>query len=66
MGRKYRFEKKSLVLGKHSARHALKDKLVSLGFNLDEESLKEAFYKFKDLTDRKKEIFDGDIRALSS
>ena len=57
-------EKNSLVLGKHSGRHAFKDKLVTLGFDLDSEALNKAFEKFKDLADKKKEIFDDDIRAL--
>lgn len=57
-------EKNSLVLGKHSGRHAFKDKLASLGFDLDSEALNKAFEKFKDLADKKKDIFDDDIRAL--
>ena len=57
-------EKNSLVLGKHSGRHAFKDKLASLGFDLDSEALNKAFDKFKELADKKKEIFDDDIRAL--
>ena len=57
-------EKNSLVLGKHSGRHAFKDKLASLGFDLDSDALNKAFEKFKDLADKKKEIFDDDIRAL--
>lgn len=55
-----------LVLGKHSGRHAFKDKLVNLGFELDESALNEAFEKFKNLADHKKDIFDEDIRALIS
>ncbi|MBE2985254.1 2-isopropylmalate synthase [Campylobacter sp. RM9344] len=57
-------EQNSLVLGKHSGRHAFKDKLVSLGFDLDVDALNTAFDKFKQLADKKKEIFDDDIRAL--
>ncbi|MBR8461720.1 2-isopropylmalate synthase [Campylobacter sp. faydin G-140] len=57
-------EKNSLVLGKHSGRHAFKDKLNSLGFNLDNDAINMAFDKFKDLADKKKEIFDDDLRAL--
>lgn len=57
-------EKNSLILGKHSGRHAFKDKLVSLGFELDESALNAAFEEFKILADKKKEIFDDDIRAL--
>lgn len=57
-------EQNSLVLGKHSGRHAFKDKLLTLGFELSEDGLNEAFAKFKILADKKKEIFDDDIRAL--
>ena len=58
--------KNNLVLGKHSGRHAFKDKLIQLGFDLNEEELNTAFSDFKDLCDKKKEIFDDDIRALVS
>ncbi len=54
----------TLILGKHSGRAAFKDKLKKLGFNLDEESLNEAFIKFKELADKKKDIYDDDLRAL--
>ena len=57
-------DKNSLVLGKHSGRHAFKDKLISLGFELEDSAINEAFEKFKALADKKKEIFDDDIRAL--
>lgn len=54
-----------LVLGKHSGRAAFKDKLVSLGFgDLTQEELNSAFEKFKVLCDKKKEVYDEDIRAL--
>ncbi|MBB6678455.1 2-isopropylmalate synthase [Cohnella lubricantis] len=54
-----------LVLGKHSGRHAFREKLVDLGFeNLTEEQLNAAFGKFKDLADRKKEVSNEDIIAL--
>lgn len=59
-------EKNSLVLGKHSGRHAFKDKLASLGFSLNDNELVEAFEKFKILADAKKEIFDEDLRELIS
>lgn len=56
---------KGLVLGKHSGRAAFKDKLTSLGFNdLTKEALDNAFEKFKVLCDKKKEVYDEDIRAL--
>jgi 2-isopropylmalate synthase len=54
----------SLVLGKHSGRHALKDRINALGFKLDEAQLDELFVRFKTLADKKKEVFDADIEAL--
>lgn len=57
-------EKNSLVMGKHSGRHAFKDRLASLGYTLNDEELNQAFVLFKELADQKKEIFDDDIRAL--
>ncbi|MCP4380968.1 MAG: 2-isopropylmalate synthase [Hyphomicrobiales bacterium] len=54
----------SLVMGKHSGRHAFRDKLTDLGFNLGDNALEDAFRRFKDLADRKKHIFDEDIEAL--
>ncbi len=54
----------SLVLGKHSGRHAFRDRVRELGFELDELELNRVFEEFKALADRKKELFDGDIEAL--
>jgi 2-isopropylmalate synthase len=54
----------SLVLGKLSGRHAFRDKLESLGYELSDEALQEAFKRFKDLADKKKHVFDEDIIAL--
>jgi 2-isopropylmalate synthase len=54
----------SLVLGKHSGRHAFRDRVVSLGYNLTNEQLEAAFVKFKALADKKKEVYDEDIEAL--
>lgn len=54
----------SLVMGKHSGRHAFKDKLRELGFELGDNALQEAFRRFKDLADRKKHVYDEDIEAL--
>lgn len=54
----------TLVLGKHSGRAAFKDKLAKLGFTVSEEDLNSAFERFKELADKKKEIYDDDIRAL--
>ena len=53
-----------LVMGKHSGRHAFKTKLEELGFELGDNALEEAFARFKNLADRKKEIFEDDLRAL--
>jgi 2-isopropylmalate synthase len=54
-----------LVLGKHSGRHAFREKLIDLGYEqLTEEQVNAAFGKFKDLADRKKNVSDEDIRAL--
>ena len=54
----------SLVMGKHSGRHAFREKLVALGFDLGDNAFEEAFRRFKDLADRKKHVFDEDIAAL--
>jgi 2-isopropylmalate synthase len=54
----------SLVLGKLSGRHAFKDKLKSLGYELDDASFLDTFKRFKDLADKKKHVFDEDIIAL--
>jgi 2-isopropylmalate synthase len=54
----------SLVMGKHSGRHAFKEKLVSLGFALGDNAFEDAFNRFKDLADRKKHVYDEDIEAL--
>lgn len=53
-----------LVLGKHSGRHALRDRLLQLGFDLSEEHLDKVFDQFKTLADRKKEVFDEDLEAM--
>jgi 2-isopropylmalate synthase len=56
--------KSSLVMGKHSGRAAFRDKLKSLGFELGDNQLNDAFRRFKDLADRKKVVYDEDIEAL--
>jgi 2-isopropylmalate synthase len=53
-----------LVLGKHSGRHALAARLKELGFDLDGPPLDKAFRAFKDLADRKKEVYDEDLIAI--
>ena len=54
----------SLVLGKHSGRAALRDRLSSLGIDVGDNQLKDVFVRFKELADRKKEVFDDDLIAL--
>lgn len=58
------WQKNALVLGKHSGRAALKDHYKNLGLELSEEELMTIFKRFKDLADRKKEIFDEDLEAI--
>jgi len=55
----------TLVLGKHSGRHALRERLVTLGHMLDERALDDLFVRFKALCDRKKEVHDSDLEALA-
>jgi 2-isopropylmalate synthase len=54
----------SLVMGKHSGRHAFREKLKELGFELGDNAFEDAFKRFKDLADRKKHVFDEDLEAL--
>jgi 2-isopropylmalate synthase len=54
----------SLVLGKHSGRAAFRQKLVDLGYTLADNEFQDAFRRFKDLADAKKQVFDEDIVAL--
>ncbi|MFQ5736986.1 MAG: 2-isopropylmalate synthase [Thermodesulfobacteriota bacterium] len=54
----------TLVLGKHSGRHAFKKRLTELGYDIDAEQLDKAFERFKVLADKKKEVFDEDIEAI--
>lgn len=54
----------NLVLGKHSGRHALRNRLAEMGHSLDEVELDKAFARFKDLADRKKVITDLDLEAV--
>ena len=55
----------SLVMGKHSGRHAFKDKLTDLGYSdMTDDVIQESFGKFKVLADKKKHIYDEDIIAL--
>jgi len=54
----------ALVLGKLSGRHAFKERLLELGYSLDEAALTHAFKAFKELADKKKDVTDRDIRSL--
>ncbi len=54
----------NLVLGKHSGRHAFRAKLEDLGYQLGDNAINHAFKRFKDLADRKKDVYDEDIVAL--
>lgn len=58
------FTKTDLVLGKHSGRAALADRANMLGYRLNGEQLHAVFQEFKELADKKKDIYDGDIAAL--
>ena len=53
-----------IILGKHSGRHAFKDRLTEFGYKLSDENFEVAFLKFKELCDKKKYVFDEDIEAL--
>jgi len=53
-----------LVLGKHSGRHALKQRLDQLGYTVDEVTLQRIYDAFKKLSDKKKNVYDEDIEAL--
>ena len=56
--------KSTLVMGKHSGRHAFKVKLKELGFELGDNAVEDTFRRFKDLADKKKDVYDEDIIAL--
>ena len=53
-----------LVLGKHSGRHALRDHLKDMGYDLSDEELNLVFKKFKELADKKKHVVDEDLEVL--
>ena len=55
---------KNLVLGKHSGRAALKARIEELGYEISDEELTVAFEKFKNIADKKKEVYDSDIEAI--
>jgi 2-isopropylmalate synthase len=60
------FESNSLVLGKHSGRHALKDALEQMGYKVDGSALNSAFKAFKEVADRKKQVTALDLEAIVS
>ena len=54
----------TLVLGKHSGRHAFRERIKALGYELSETHLNQAFQRFKQLADKKKQVFDEDLDAI--
>jgi len=58
--------KTNLVLGKHSGRHAFRDRLTQMGYDLSDDDLNKAFERFKHIADQKKEVFDEDLEAIVS
>ncbi len=54
----------SMVIGKHSGRHAFREKIRSMGYELDQDELERVFVEFKKLADKKKRIYDKDIDAI--
>lgn len=57
--------KSQMIMGRHSGRAALADRLRELGFALDEAQLNQVFGRFKALTEKKREVFDADLEALA-
>ena len=53
-----------LVLGKHSGRHAFRERLQELGLGVEGEEFEQSFRRFKDLADKKKTVFNEDIEAI--
>ena len=53
-----------LVLGKHSGRHALRDRITELGYTIDDGTLERVYEQFKKLADKKKDVYDEDIEAV--
>jgi 2-isopropylmalate synthase len=56
--------KSSLVLGKHSGRHAMKDELHKRGYDLSDEMINRIFERFKELADKKKDLYDEDLETI--
>ena len=59
-------ESNSIVLGKHSGRHALRDALEQLGFKVEGNALNQAFTRFKEIADKKKQVTALDLEAIVS
>ncbi|MGD8585138.1 MAG: 2-isopropylmalate synthase [Chloroflexota bacterium] len=57
-------QQSSLVLGKHSGRHAFKVRLADMGYDLADDEVQEGFARFKELADKKKTVTDADLAAL--
>lgn len=53
-----------LVLGKHSGRHAVKQRIEEMGFNVDDQAVEQIYQRFIELADKKKEVTDSDLEAL--
>src|SRR5690606_16358157 len=53
-----------IVLGKHSGRHAFRERLRELGYTLDAAEIEKAYQRFIELADRKKHVTDRDIQAI--
>ena len=56
--------KSSLILGKHSGRHAMKDELQKRGYELSEDDLNKVFTRFKELADKKKDLYEEDLETI--
>lgn len=56
--------KSALVLGKHSGRHAFRERIKDLGYSLSDDEVNLVFKRFKDLADKKKTVFDEDIEVI--
>lgn len=54
----------NIILGKHSGRHAIRDRLLEMGYHLSNEEIEKSFVKFKELADKKREIKDEDLAAI--
>jgi 2-isopropylmalate synthase len=54
----------TLILGKHSGRHAFRERIKALGYELNEGHINQAFLRFKEVADKKKQVFDEDLEAI--